>query len=52
MKPKNFPGRKNKRRKAVIARGQGDNWLLMKILDDTVARDIRTKKDRSDRGNR
>jgi len=54
MKPRNFPGRKNDRRKAALARGPSDkagaDVLRSRILPDQVARSIRTKKDRSDRG--
>lgn len=64
MKPKNFPGRKNDRRKAALARIQPPpthlspyemachpySRLSAKILPDSVARAIRTKKDRSARG--
>jgi hypothetical protein len=62
MKPANFPGRKNTRRKAALARMEDPNLgrhkraghpyyeLLRKILPDEVAREWRTKKDRSARG--
>jgi hypothetical protein len=64
MKPKNFPGRKNDRRKSALARmdapraGMSHAWmaehphslLQKKILPDPVARGIRSKKDRSARG--
>jgi len=55
MKPMNFPGRKNDRRKRALKRLAADKLEEMKILmhrivPDSVARSIRTKKDRSARG--
>ena len=63
MKPKNFPGRKNDRRKGALARlgsgvsliGEGkkereQRALMSRIMSDGMARSIRTKKDRSARG--
>jgi len=63
MKPKNFPGRKNDRRKGALARlgsdisltGEGEKEreqraLMSRIIPDGIARSIRTKKDRSARG--
>ena len=59
MKPKNFPGRKNKRRKDALARMSIGTPEISygclstfertnsKIMDDTEARNIRTKKRRS-----
>jgi len=60
MKPRNFPGRKNDRRKAALMRlgagvsmiGDGkkereQRALMSCIMSDDVARSIRTKKDRS-----
>jgi hypothetical protein len=62
MKPMNFPGRKNERRKRALARmsppGSGLSLYersmhlyeitRQRILPDGIARAIRTKKDRSD----
>jgi hypothetical protein len=62
MKPRNFPGRKNDRRKAALARlnpltafnpekaKQEQSVLKSRIIPDSMARGIRTKKDRSARG--
>jgi hypothetical protein len=63
MKPANFPGRKNARRIAALKRlPAGSNLigtdkraveyraLMSRIVPDSIARDIRTKKDRSARG--
>lgn len=58
MKPANFPGRKNDRRKGALKRLKGDGAkksleqqvLTSRILPDSVARSARTKKDRSARG--
>jgi hypothetical protein len=59
MKPANFPGRKNDRRKRALSRmrardefGYNDPYFRteVKILSDADARSIRTKKDRSARG--
>lgn len=56
MKPKNFPGRKNDRRKRALAQavrfGRADEVEVLKsrIIPDAMARGIRTKKDRSARG--
>lgn len=63
MKPANFPGRKNDRRKTALARMQEPQGLghyekskhpyyrtQKKIEPDSVARNIRTKKDRTARG--
>lgn len=57
MKPKNFPGRKNDRRKVALRslRNRKDQdaanlealTLHSRIMPDTVARGVRTKKDRS-----
>jgi hypothetical protein len=54
MKPRNFPGRKNDRRKGAFKRLRSDQIAEMKILldrivPDSVARGIRTKKDRTSR---
>lgn len=63
MKPRNFPGRKNDRRIRAMARlsppSKGLSHyeqaihpysiLLARILPDSVARSVRTKKDRRDR---
>lgn len=63
MKPANFPGRKNTRRKEALARMTVPRFELgedkykhpyyqtkNRILPDSVARGTRTKKDRSARG--
>jgi hypothetical protein len=62
MKPANFPGRRNDRRKAAFDRmvdprlkhaDKKDHFYYQtkkKILPDDVAYNIRTKKDRSARG--
>lgn len=63
MKPCNFPGRKNDRRKRALARmtkpvglsaaEQSEHPYFItaaRILPDAVARGVRTKKDRSARG--
>lgn len=56
MKPKNFPGRKNARRRRALAQamvyGRKDEVEVLKarILPESIARGIRTKKDRSSRG--
>jgi len=64
MKPRNFPGRKNDRRKAALARMRPPpkdlshydmslhpySLLAARILPESVARSARTKKDRSARG--
>ena len=56
MKPKNFPGRKNERRKKALlqtlAYGRKDEAEVLKsrILPDSMARGIRTKIWRGDRG--
>lgn len=56
MKPKNFPGRKNDRRKLALKqaiafkRTAEVDALNSRILPDAMARGIRTKKDRSARG--
>jgi hypothetical protein len=56
MKPKNFPGRKNDRRKVAlreaIAYGRKEEAAILnaRILPDAIARGVRTKKDRSARG--
>jgi len=63
MKPKNFPGRKNDRRKRALTRlGAGISMvgvdakaveqraLISRIISESEARGIRTKKDRSARG--
>ena len=63
MKPRNFPGRKNDRRKRALKRlGSGISMtgmdakaieqraLISSIMSDSEARGIRTKKDRSARG--
>jgi hypothetical protein len=62
MKPRNFPGRKNDRRKAALARlkpsvafnpekAKAEQAVLCsRILPDSMARGIRTKIDRSARG--
>lgn len=56
MKPRNFPGRKNQRRKDAIARHKGPANMAerndytntqLRIVPDAVARAVRTKKDRS-----
>lgn len=60
MKPKNFPGRKNERRKRALGRMKPPRGLSteelarhpfeitrLRILPDSIARSIRTKKDRS-----
>lgn len=63
MKPCNFPGRKNDRRKSALARMTPPRsdmplhlyveteyaLLRQSIMSDAVARAIRTKKDRSAR---
>jgi hypothetical protein len=63
MKPMNFPGRKNQRRIDALARmkppssGAGHyersihpySLLKAKIIPESIARGIRTKKDRRDR---
>lgn len=50
MKPRNFPGRKNKRRIAALTRGVKNEKhrrdTEAKITDQTEARKIRTKKRR------
>lgn len=56
MKLKNSPGHKNDRRKKAIAqalrfgRKAEAEILKARILPDSMARAIRTKKDRSSRG--
>jgi hypothetical protein len=63
MKSKNFPGRKNDRRRAALKRlgtgislvGEGkkereQRALMSSIMSNDAARSIRTKKDRSARG--
>jgi hypothetical protein len=62
MKPANFPGRKNDRRKGALARlrpatafnpekaTKEQEVLRSRILPDSMARGIRTKIDRSARG--
>jgi hypothetical protein len=62
MKPRNFPGRENDRRKGALARlkpsaafnpekaKQEQSVLKSRIIPDSMARDIRTKIDRSARG--
>lgn len=63
MKPANFPGRKNDRRKGALARMPVPEKtshaqhaehpyyrLAAKIVPDAIARSIHTKKDRSARG--
>lgn len=56
MKLKNSPGRKNDRRKRALAqairfdRKDEIEILRARILPDSMARSIRTKKDRSSRG--
>jgi len=61
MKPKNFPGRKNDRRVAAEGRRlrmhphnarnkQELDALALRIMPSSMARAIRTKKDRSARG--
>lgn len=56
MKPANFPGRKNDRRKRAMARMLGAPGLYdddtravtaARIVPDSTARAVRTKKDRS-----
>lgn len=49
MKPANFPARKNKRRREALARAGVDisDPAWGRVTSDTVARGIRTKKDRS-----
>lgn len=63
MKPKNFPGRKNDRRKAALSRMRPPvgtqshaaialhpyTILSSRIMPDEMARAIRTKKDRTSR---
>jgi hypothetical protein len=63
MKPCNFPGRKNERRKRALARmalppkGLSAEALSkhpyeitrLRIVPDTMARGVRTKKDRTSR---
>lgn len=60
MKPRNFPGRKNDRRKRALARMEKPRAGLtaaalaahsyeitrLRILPDAIARGVRTKKDR------
>lgn len=54
MKPANFPGRKNDRRKRALANMSKDaksyETTKARVLPDSVARGIRTKKDHSARG--
>jgi hypothetical protein len=60
MKPKNFPGRKNERRKRALARMKKPVGLSLyeqsehpyfitesRIMSNSIARAVRTKKDRS-----
>lgn len=51
MKPRNFPGRKNERRKRALARMKpgADAYEVtrLRIVPDATARNVRTKKDRS-----
>lgn len=53
MKPMNFPGRVNCRRQNALKRLLPDHLeakiLLERIMPDAVARNIRTKKDRTAR---
>lgn len=52
MKPMNFPGRKNDRRKGALERCKRVPEIAVlkcRILPDTMARGVRTKKDRRDR---
>lgn len=57
MHPRNFPGRKNDRRKGALSRLNESgrktlvekSTLIARILPDDMARSIRTKKDRSSR---
>jgi len=56
MKPANFPGRKNNRRKRALVQAaahgrKGEVEVLSsRILPDAIARSIRTKINRSARG--
>jgi hypothetical protein len=47
MKPRNFPGRKNARRKRALARAGTELQAHARILPDAMARAVRTKKDRT-----
>jgi hypothetical protein len=55
MKPRNFPGRKNDRRKVALFEavqfGRTDEAAVLRsrIVPDEMARAVRTKKDRSAR---
>lgn len=63
MKPKNFPERKQERRRVAYARLQQQypnsvplsreyEYLFLKNIVDKNMRDVRTKKDRSKQGRR
>jgi len=51
MKPRNFPERKRQRRLRALARGPASDAEVIVLHERTASplRDIRTKKDRSDR---
>ena len=49
MKPSNFPGRKNKRRVVALRNVQDPDEreiIAARIIDDTTARQLRSKKHR------